>query len=480
MPDRLQWTLNLDDRLSGPAARVERQLRQVRAELKALDIAAKEAKLDKIVDPMKRQRAELQLQRDKLLQAKDAFGKHTKAMHEGRDALRDWLIIGTLVGRALGWVASKAVQAAGAIRQAVGGRESAMLGLSTFLGGAAGGVYGQMTGLAAATGRSAGQTLGWAQSLAMAGVGAGQIRGLTTRAAGLENIAPGSGEAFARVIAGGYSAGRVTAGDIEGLRGTALNPERIFEEISARYTGVRNRITGQRIAAQPMGLRPEDFAALLSGEADRLGAVGKAYAGGATLEGRIRGVGTNVDRQFASLARSPGVAAVKDLLKNLEDIFDPGSKSGKRMHESLMALSTALGNALAPLTGTGGKRNMELFFEKLIDLAQKAVPIISALGWAFSKFVDASVIVSGSWDLVHGRQPEHPEALRSAMNSYFGPSPGAAKPPVTTTINVGNVTIHGFGATSGEAEADARRQAKAFVDALRDLAVQQGALPAGN
>src|SRR6266850_6689248 len=79
MADRLQWMLELDDRLSGPAARIERQLGRVRAELKAMDIAARTNALDKITDPLKRQRAELQLQRDRLLQSKSALDKTSES-----------------------------------------------------------------------------------------------------------------------------------------------------------------------------------------------------------------------------------------------------------------------------------------------------------------------------------------------------------------------------------------------------------------
>ena len=79
MSEKLNWLFQLDDALSGTSKKMEAALAGVEREIDKVDKALKDLEreqrkkaLEKATDPVKRQRLELQLQRDKLLLSRDA------------------------------------------------------------------------------------------------------------------------------------------------------------------------------------------------------------------------------------------------------------------------------------------------------------------------------------------------------------------------------------------------------------------------
>lgn len=381
MSEKLEWLLDLQDRVSGPGARIERQLRQVRGELKSLNIEAQQNKLAKITDPLRKQRAELTLQRDKLLMARDAMKKHseghsmlTRAVTSSRAAIRDWLVIGDVLGRSFGFIGNKALEMGGAIRKAISFREGQMIGMGAAFGGSGGGVLGRMLGIAGATGTHGEQTAEWGKALGLAGVKQQHVDAMVRRAAGLENIKMGAGGAFVGAIANVFSRGRAGAGDVDALAGAGLRPEAMYEAISERFSGVKNRIAGQMIAGQETGIGKNLFTRMALGLADERGALTAARQGGQTTEGLVNRIETNLDAMFGKLAKSSGVVAFRNVLRNLGDIFNPKSEAGQRMMGVLDHFSAIMAKALEPLTGPEGKRNMEAFFTSLAAQVEKAIP----------------------------------------------------------------------------------------------------------
>jgi hypothetical protein len=467
--------------------------------LRSLNIEAKQNALDRIVDPLRRQRAELSLQRDKLIMSRDAVkkaseshGRFTQIIDSNRAALRDWLLIIDPLARGFHFLASKAMEMGSAIRKAVGFREQEMIGLETFLGSGAGGLLDKMESLAAKTGRSTEELTGWAKSLAQAGMAAKDIGPVMDRLAGMENITAGAGGTIGRVIANIFSAGKGGAGDVEALRGTGIRVEKLYEDISERFTGIRNRIAGKMIAENELGLGKNLLTSMILREADLLNATEAGKAGGRTLEGRIKAFGTNVDAMFASLAKSSGIAAFKGVLSNLADMFDPGSKSGKSMMGRLTSLSDTLSRALEPLTGTEGKARMEAFFASLTRVLEGIVPLLekaaryteilvhyAAGGHAPGAPASMGEEVSQLWDWMAGVGKEAGMALFGSTNAqYPAPFKQFGQPVYGGPISV-SVQVDARGSSEKDAERIGDKTANKVREVLQDelhrMAVQAGA-----
>jgi hypothetical protein len=473
---------------------MERQLGAVRAQLKTLDIAAKEDALGKMTDPLKRQRAELTLQRDKLLLSKSALDKTGGASRRaGLDAdffvlkLHAMLNMAQIVGGALEKMGHAAVGLGRSIGEAVNFKESSMIGLRTFFGADAGNVFGRMETLAARTGHTSAELVGLAKSLGMAGYASKEIDPIVKRLTGLNNISAGAGDKVAGVLESLRSTGKGSVGDIEGLRGTPINVEKLYEDLAVRYGGKPNRLAGKALATALsgtlQGIPPELLTNLIFKQADAMGAGRKAFEGGDTLGGKWQKVLTRIETMFADMAKSPGVTAFKGVLDNIADIFDPKSDAGKRMLDRLNQLSDVFAKFLEPLTGADGKARMEAFFDAMARAVDKVVPGLKALAGFSGKLAGLGMKSISGYEMIGDLHlgdmrfipPDPNQALTQTAKDRIMRQRAALVPTVNLTQH-----IDARGATKDDATHIANEAAKKARDEIADeltrIATQAGAL----
>jgi hypothetical protein len=467
--DRVQWILDLQDRLSGPAARIERQLGSVKSQLRALDVQAKQSKLASLTDPLKKQRLELQIQRDKLLESSVAMKKQgasaswlSDKMKGAREATRDWFIILHLLNGGLSALAGKALAAGRAVAQAVSFKQTEMIGLKAFLGKDAGAVFEQLSGLAGKIGKTPESVVALGKSLAMVGMQAKHIAPVVQLLEDADAANPGAGEKIAGVLRNIYSNKKVTAGDIESLRGT-LNVDKMYEDFGQKIGGKRNRIVGKQllehlseIGAVGPHLGASTILNRVLQDVDG-GVAGRASSEhGKTLEGRIQNVLTAFERMSTRLADSPGFKAIGKVLDNIADVFNPGSKTGQKMLARLERFSAAIGTALGPLTGPEGKKNMIEFFDALAKKIETTTPKVVKLATWVSQFASGvGALVSRPDEAEQASRGARGDAIQRELDAHM-PSPmeaardwvkskffGAPAVHMTNTINIDGAGKHG-------------------------------------
>jgi hypothetical protein len=504
MADRLQWMLELQDRLSGPAARMDRELGRVRSSLKALDIEARQNKLDKITDPLKRQRAELQLQRDKLMLSKAALDKAGGASRKAASdtgyftrQLHDVLHIAQIVGGALERMGRVAAGVGRQISKAVSFREGSLIGLETMFGSGGAGVFDRLAAMAGKIGKPIEQLVGLGRSLANVGVRESDIEPMVRLIEDLDAMDPGAGDKLAGVIKGIFGTGKMGAGDIEALRGTILKPEKLYEDIAQRMGAGRNRLAGKAILETEIGVGKNIgvqtlLQSVLDLEGGRAGA--KSTKGGQTLESRISRVGIQIERMFSKLAGSKGVKAFEKVLDNLVDIFNPDSASGKHTLAALQHLSDVFAKFLEPLTGPDGKKRMEEFFDSLADKAEGVIGILGKLAsltdfLTFGKKTSAHAgeISDALADRMAQAQAEQAVEERRAAHVRMIQSLPGSRPMDSfnrglagAEVNV-MVQVDARGASKDDAEHIAQKSKQAAIDAVTEAldkaATQKGAQP---
>jgi len=487
MSSRLEWVLSLQDKLSGPGARIERQLSSVRASLKTLDIEARQNKLASLTDPLKRQRLELQLQRDKLLLSKSALDKAGGASRKaGSDTgffvrqLHDVLHIAQIVGGALERMGGIAVNVGRGISQAVSFKQSNMVGLKTFLGAGSGGVFEKMTAFAGRIGVAPEGLVETAKSLAMSGFPGANIERTVKRIADMNAIHAGSGDRVTGALANVFSSGIATGGDIEGLRGSGLNVERMFEDLSERLTGKRNRFVGKKLAdANPQGFGKFNFAQILQGEIDRLNGNdpgSKALAAAQNPEAKTNNIFTQLKRMAGHLDKSSGLKALNGVLDNLTDLFNPSTTSGHKMVERLTQLSDVFAKFLAPLTGLDGKQRMMDFFTALAAGVEQVIPGMMTLANFTAKLAGLGLKSIQGFEAIGNLHlgdtvlfpPSDDSGLsREAHDRVQRQRRADAQRNGGMTINV-NQHVDARGASKDDADHIARESKKAAVEAITD------------
>jgi hypothetical protein len=504
--DRLQWVLSLGDRMSDPASKIDKQLGQVRAQLKKLDIAAKENALGKITDPLKKQRAELQLHRDKLMLSKSAMEKHggaakflSERMKAGRESIRDWLLILDPLARGLHFVADRAMEMGKRVVAAVSFKQGSMIGLEAMFGGKGGNdVFERMARMAGQIGKPIEQVVGLARSLAAVGFKQQDLEPMVRLIEDLDALDPGAGDKLATVLRGVKSTGFAGVGDFESLRGTMLSPDKLYEQYSRMSGGPGNRIAGKALVEQlnsaGTGIPPNIFSSMLLGGVLDLegGKAGSASGrGGQKTQSLIDRVGIQIERMFGRLAGSKGVKAFGGVLENVIKLFNPDSKSGAKTQSALEKLSDALGKVLEPLTGPAGLKRMEDFFDSMAKKTEEVLPglknIALLLGFFAGKGLDVvrgagylkdfgkDIVGMVTGDLSKGQESE---ATRRFLGGAFGSPPAARR--AARDVNV-TVHVDARGASKDDADHIAEKMKGAAIDAVSDAldqaATQQGAQP---
>src|SRR5216684_4437392 len=379
-----EWVFKLRDQISGPAQDIQQQLTRVTAALRQLDIQTKQARLEKTLDPLKKQRLELQLQRDKLLQSKRAVDEHaratTSASRSWMDSLLKWagsLYILDTVRRAFSAVGRAALEMGSQVKDAIETRQRGLFGLRATMGNAAGGnFFGQLERQAQAYGRPPGEIVGMGASFAELGASPNIARALVAavsdvraRTGGRVNIAeqirsiltsPVLGVGNVEAFAGAFPLKNLWASIGQWMKMRPGDAEQMFR---------LNQVRGG--AGSPLIASLLDTVADLPGQGGRIGTMAQKF-GGTTLEGSIGRVQTAWESFLASIENSRGIRTLQQVLQNLATTLGGGDMRG-----SLRSLADTLDEALKPLTGAEGRKRMEDFFKSLTAIIEGMLPLLA-------------------------------------------------------------------------------------------------------
>lgn len=382
------WVFRLRDQMSGPAGSIESQLRRVSTALKQLDMAAKQSQIARTLDPLRRQRLELQLQRDKLVLSKRALDDHTRSSKEAAKAWRDspllkWagsLYILDTISRAFRAVGRAAFGMGEQIKDAVERRQGNLFGLKAMMGAGAGSsLFGQLSRQAQLYGRP--DTVDVGASLADLGAPAGLVGAMVAarsdvlaRTNNRVDIADQMRDLLRHPVG--------SVGQLEGLS-SALggDPNRLRSVLARRLTQSSGQRVGRGDVDTILGTNKVPAAMMQESVLEALQGMGNGPLGALamnkasqTLEGATGRVQAAWNRLLGSLSESRGIKTLQDVLQNLAATL--GSAA---VRKSLTDLANTLGDALKPLTGAEGRKRMEDFFTSLAKQIQETLPYLKTL-----------------------------------------------------------------------------------------------------
>lgn len=386
-----EWLVKLNDAFSDPATRVERSIRKVTASLRDLQAQQKEnSALDSYLkgnqlkgDLMMRQ-AELLSLRNKKAALKDtssALAGMTDRMKEARRWTRDWVLILNPLVQGLNFVAGKAEAFGKTIGEAIIGRQDARIGFQAAFGNNAEKMLQMTQDLATRTGRPVGELFHEAMNFGNLGAPEDQIRPMLlaisdAKAMGLEFTK------LNRVFEASLSKPVGTLRDIsEGLRGV-VDETKLWVHLAEDVGKVMGRKinvgeVGQLFNEHRIGggfVRQAVLETIQDREQGKLGLTQFKRAD-QTLGGTIDKFEQRLNNIFANVERTQGFKTFHNAFKNILSVI-----TEKKTQDLINNLANSLGRALEPLTGPEGKKRMENFFERLIELAKKATPVVTAFG----------------------------------------------------------------------------------------------------
>src|ERR1700737_1298454 len=379
----LEWAFTLRDQVTQPAGNIESQLKRVVTALKTLDLAAKQARLDSIADPLKKTRLELQIHRDQLLLSKRAIDDHTRSSVSWRDSLLKWassLYILDTAARAFRAVGRAALDMGDQVRDAVTVRQRGLFGLSATMGGSAGGKF--FTALerqALAYGRPPGEVVSTGAAFNTAGASpdfARKLGGAVYDA----RAATGGRADITQQLQSILTSPVLNVGNLTGFGG-ALDLKKLWAAFGARMNMrpgdaeqvLAGRIQGQFVRGGESSPMMQAVFDVLSGMPGGRGGVGNMARGfaGSTLPGASGQFKSAWEQFRASVDNSRGLKTLQDVLRNLARTL-----GGENMRSALRDLIDTMGAALKPLTGAEGRQAMSQFFADLTKAVKSVLPLL--------------------------------------------------------------------------------------------------------
>jgi hypothetical protein len=529
----LEWAFKLRDQVTQPAGNIESQLRRVGFALKTLDLAAKNARLDKIADPLKKTRLELQIHRDKLLLSKRAIEDHSRATQSASrswtDSLLKWagsLYILDTVARGFRAVGRAALAMSDQVKEAIETRQRGLFGLRANMGDQGGSqLFAQLQRQAQIYGRPPGEIVGMgstfqrsAPDLSNGGVQRliATVEDVRARTGGKADISGAIQGILESPIVGVSNLQAFSqAGPLKGLWkafGARMNMRPGDAEQFLNLHGVQGG------ANSPLLDAVQQWIAGMPGQRGQLGTSAKGFAD-KTLEGSIGRVQTAWEKLLGSLENSQGVKTLQSVLQSLA-----ATLGGQKVQGAMTSLADALGDALKPLTGPEGKKNMQAFFSSMADEIQKTIPGLQALVTAFGALAKWGVLkplqglgmlsdVAGDMaDIANGKAPSTATGkafLDAAFGDLRGPDaeggyagglnnaaflraratnpatpptqgPGMLARPINVTVHA-PVSVRFDGVTKDDGHALVRSFSDnlktALSDALEEIGIESGAQP---
>lgn len=381
MPNPLEWMFRMQDLMSGPAARMQRQVNSLNTALKALSITARQNQLGSITDPLKRQRAELTLQRDRLLLSKKATVDNVSAVHslaekikENRAAMRDWLLILDPIARGLRWISSEAQAMGMKVAAAVSTRQDAMLGFRSAFGAGAGAVADRTQRMSLQTGRPFGELADQQTRFGALGMSPA-MSAASTLAISDARVRKLDAERLEQTLTSMASRPMLDMREIKGGL-TGVMDEKLFWSQLAKNlhvpVGDANQMVERNLVPREVGERSL-LQAFQGTQGGRLG-IPTLERANTTLQGGFDKLRETIDNLFAGVEKTRGFRTFDRFIRTLTSAV-----GGSRLQGTLNGLVNTLGKFLEPLTGPDGKKRMEDFFDSMADRAKHALGAVSGI-----------------------------------------------------------------------------------------------------
>jgi tape measure domain-containing protein len=397
--DKLEYFFRLVNQMSGPAKAMKSDVEKLNdaiedagKALKDLDVQAKKTKLEKTVDPLKRQKLQLELNKHALHEQAQALKTAEKAA--GGYTLGTDIMSG-VIQRAIGGVtafAAKTVElgVAGAkfATDAIAFKEQTLTALRVMTGTevSAQRIFGQALEFAKKTPFDTRDVLGGFTQLLGAGFKESEV---STVFAAIGDAAAASGfdqqvidrmvTAFAQIRAKGRLMGGEMLQVNEALGKAGVGTMAIYDQIGKRMGKTRAEV----IKLQEAGGVDADsaiFGIIKALEQKSGGAVGNLMAEQSkTLKGLMSTLASAPGDFFMSmdLTNLPGFESVKGFVSNLVNLFDTGSKSGQRLQEVAGKLyNTVMVGLFGDMGDAGGLATMERITLRIADAVEGALPAI--------------------------------------------------------------------------------------------------------
>jgi hypothetical protein len=488
MASKLSFLVELLDRFSDPGLKIERQLAAVKTELKGLELAARQTKLEKVTDPLKRQKLELQIQRDKLNAARDALGKHGRAAAEAagktdgfRVKLRDLAIIGDVVARGISFATSKAVDFGRRVGEAIKFRQGNVLALETMFKapGEASAVFEKLLALEGKLGRPAGEVVKMGVALAELKVPKEDLAGIVTILEDLRAATNSTAkmEQVFGVLQGLLSKPIIHGNFVEGLAGSGIELDAVYTRL-AKLAGLKSKGDLSKLFEGQGGALDSKLGvvAVLQAIVDKVGDIGsKSAQSASTLEGQVNKLETRFLQMWNVVAKSEGFKTFSRAFENVLAVLDPDGKRGRKTRASIIAMADKFGEIFQSLTGPEGRERMEQFFERMTILAEKTAGAIGKLGKAVD-YVSERFLPTDK-DLAREQKMAEDAGLSMTMGGYIVPPQdyatasrdpfgylrgrrAASNPLVATPLRF-EVNVDARGATRDDAEVIGRKVGEA-------------------
>lgn len=397
--DKLEYFFRLVNQMSGPAKAMKTDVEKLNdaiedagKALKDLDVQAKKTKLEKTVDPLKRQKLQLELNKHALHEQAQALKTAEKA--SGGYTLGADIMSG-VIQRAIGGIAtfaSKTVElgVAGAkfATDAIAFKEQTLTALRVMTGTEASAqrIFGQALEFAKKTPFDTRDVLGGFTQLLGAGFKESEV---STVFAAIGDAAAASGfdqqvidrmvVAFAQIKAKGRLMGQEMLQVNEALGRAGVGTSAIYDEMAKKLGKSRAEV----MKMQEAGTIDSDtaiFSIIKALEQKSGGSVGNLMAEQSkTLTGLMSTLASAPGDFFMSmdLSKLPGFDSVKGFVSNLVKLFDVGSKSGQRLQDVAGKLyNTVMVGLFGDVGGAGGLATMERVTLRIADAVEGALPAI--------------------------------------------------------------------------------------------------------
>lgn len=401
--EKLEFLFSLLDRLSGPAKSMQKatggvatELDKVNEELQKLDRQAAKTRLEKVTDPLQKQRLQLRINRDELRHQQHQLKSATQAT-EGFSvaSMAAGGILGNLATGALSMAAgavqesfSRAVDGAKFVTEALAFKETTLTALKVMTGTEASAqrIFNDALVFAKRTPFETNQVVGGFTQL----LGAGFKESEVTRVfAAIGDAAAASGFdtqvvdrmvlAFSQIKAKGRLMGQEMLQVNEALARTGVGTADIYREIG-KAMGVS---AGEALKLQEAGKIGSDtaiFGILKALEQRSGGAVGNLMAAQSkTLTGLLSTLKSAPQDLVLSmdLTKMPGFDAVKGTVDNLAKALDTTRESGQRLQAALGTLfNSVMAGLFGAVSGEDGLAKMETVINRVSDAVQTLAPFI--------------------------------------------------------------------------------------------------------
>jgi len=373
-----EWLLKLNDMVSDPATRIERQLGRVQNQMKAVSIAAAQSKLTTITDPLKKQSLELGIQRDRLLISRRALEQNTRAMKDlwsptkaTREAMRDWAQILYPLAKGVEFVWNSVSAVATKLTGIIRVQEDAMLGAKYAFGSTSADMVKMASDLSVRTGRPVEELYQQMLKFGQLGAPTQLIRPMMLAVSDMKAMGGDAGKleyVFSQMFSKPVLAMTEINRGLIGIVDETKFWKHLAEDLGVPFENIQKMVERNLVGRQA------GVAALLESIQEKQGMkLGKISFERAdtTLGGILERFEAKLTQILSTITDTPGFKTFKDALNNLLSVL------GEQKTETFVKdIANSLGAMVEPLTSDAGRERMRKFFDDLIAKAKELWPIL--------------------------------------------------------------------------------------------------------